>query len=152
MTREEYNELRARAHEQMLDDYKWMLDQESGIREWRCPKRWIIEFVHDVSDYVMVRSSGEEDVGDEWHDDLLRPIPLQKLYRQFFQKSCIPPPNHPDKALSKLRGHGAAQQHLPRQHHEILHGAAAEESSLPNHRAADHGRRRKLKRASIGLE
>ena len=76
MTREEYNELRARAHEQMLDDYKWMLDQESGIREWRCPKRWIIEFVHDVSDYVMVRSSGEEDVGDEWHDDLLRPIPL----------------------------------------------------------------------------
>lgn len=54
MTREEYNELRARAHEQMLDDYKWMLDQESGIREWRCPKRWIIEFVHDVSDYVMV--------------------------------------------------------------------------------------------------
>ena len=75
MTREEYNELRARAHEQMLDDYKWMLDQESGIREWRCPKRWIIEFVHDVSDYVMVRSSGEEDVGDEWHDDFLRPIP-----------------------------------------------------------------------------
>lgn len=75
MTREEYNELRARAHEQMLDDYKWMLDQESGIREWRCPKRWIIEFVHDVSDYVMVRSSGEEDVGDEWHDDLLRPHP-----------------------------------------------------------------------------
>lgn len=104
MTREEYNELRARAHEQMLEDYKWMLDQESGIREWRCPKRWIIEFVHDVSDYVMVRSSGEEDVGDEWHDDLLRPIPLQKLYRQFFLKSCIPPPNHPDKALSKLRG------------------------------------------------
>ena len=42
--------------------------------------------------------------GDEWHDDFLRPIPLQKLYRQFFQKSCIPPPNHPDKALSKLRG------------------------------------------------
>ena len=37
MTREEYNELRARAHEMMLDDYKWMLDQESGIREWRCP-------------------------------------------------------------------------------------------------------------------
>ena len=67
MTREEYNELRARAHEMMLDDYKWMLDQESGIREWRCPKRWIIEFVHDVSDYVMVRSSGEEDVGDGRH-------------------------------------------------------------------------------------
>ena len=151
MTREEYNELRARAHEQMLDDYKWMLDQESGIREWRCPKRWIIEFVHDVSDYVMVRSSGEEDVGDEWHDALLRPIPLQKLYRQFFQKSCIPPPNHPDKALSKLRGMEQRNSIYP-DSITILHGAAAEESSLPNHRAADHGRRRKLKRASIGLE
>ena len=120
MTREEYNELRARAHEQMLDDYKWMLDQESGIREWRCPKRWIIEFVHDVSDYVMVRSSGEEDVGDEWHDDFLRPIPLQKLYRQFFQKSCIPPPNHPDKALSKLRGMEQLQKNPPCRIIELL--------------------------------
>lgn len=52
----------------------------------------IIEFVHDVSDYVMVRSSGEEDVGDEWHDALLRPIPLQKLYRQFFQRAASPHP------------------------------------------------------------
>lgn len=38
MTREEYNELRARAHEQMLDDYKWMLDRESGIRGGDVPR------------------------------------------------------------------------------------------------------------------
>ena len=37
-------------------------------------------------------------------------------------------------------------------HHEILHGAASEESSLPHHRTADHGSRRKLNRASFGLE
>lgn len=92
MTREEYNELRARAHEQMLDDYKWMLDQESGIREWRCPKRWIIEFVHDVSDYVMVRSSGEEDVGDEWHDDLLRPIPCRSSTASSSRRAAFPHP------------------------------------------------------------
>ena len=90
MTKEEYNQLKARAKEQMKEDYQWMMSQAPLHRHWRCPQRWLIEFVYD---------SNEERATDEF----FTPTPLNQLYREFFEHTGSPPPNHPSTQLSKLR-------------------------------------------------
>ena len=92
MTREEYNRLKDAARELMVEDYQWLLRQESGAKRWRATKRWLIEFVHDVSDRLNPM------------DEIFRPIPLQRLYEAMFCQLGITLPHHPSKALSKLRG------------------------------------------------
>lgn len=92
MNREEYNSLKTQAHDLMVDDYKWLQSLEAGSKRWRATKRWLIEFVHDVSDRLNPV------------DETFRPIPLQRLYEATFIKMGISLPHHPSKALSKLRG------------------------------------------------
>ena len=101
MNREEYNLLKTQAHELMVEDYKWLLGQESGSMRWRATKRWLIEFVHDVSDRL--------NPVDEW----LRPVPLQKLYATMFELMGVEMPPHPSKALSKLRAMEQRRRILP---------------------------------------
>ena len=101
MNREEYNLLKAQAHERMVEDYKWLLDQESGSMRWRATKRWLIEFVHDVNDRL--------NPVDEW----LRPIPLCKLYAAIFERMGVELPPHPSKSLSKLRAMEQRRRILP---------------------------------------
>ena len=101
MNREEYNLLKAQAHELMVEDYKWLLGQESGSMRWRATKRWLIEFVHDVSDRLNPM--------DEW----LRPVPLCKLYATMFERMGVELPPHPSKALSKLRAMEQRRRILP---------------------------------------
>ena len=90
MTKEEYNLLKAQAHEQMKRDYQWLMSQEPTPRQWRCPQRWLIEFVYD---------SNEE----RTMDDFFRRTPMQRLYDEFFRHTGSAPPNHPSIQLSKLR-------------------------------------------------
>ena len=103
MTREEYNELKARAHDLMLEDYEWMLQQEPERYQWGHPLCWLIEFVHDVSDIATLKSVDEEDLCDAWHDNRFLPKPLCQLYEGFFAQMGVSVPNHPAKVLNKLR-------------------------------------------------
>lgn len=105
MTKEEYNELKERAHEMMLADFEWILQQDAAVSVdyTQC---WLIEFVHDVRDIASLKSiSGEEeeDLCDAWHDAHFRPLSLQQLYKDICVQVGIPVPQHPAKALNKLR-------------------------------------------------
>lgn len=79
MTQEEYKQLRHQAQQQMIADYHWLLSQPRQPRQWRCPRRWLIELVHDVNDR------------QEMLDDLHRPVQLRVLYEGFFQHIGTPP-------------------------------------------------------------
>lgn len=89
-TRDDYNRLKAQAHELMIADYHWVLAQRAGSLRWNATQRWLIEFVHDVSDLLRPI------------DEMLRPVTLQKLYQDFCQQVGIAMPRNPEKALSKL--------------------------------------------------
>lgn len=90
MTKEEYQQLKAEAQEQMREDYRWMMSQPPATCQWRCPQRWLIEFVYDSN--------------KEWAmDDFFRRTPMQRLYDEFFRHTGSAPPNHPSIQLSKLR-------------------------------------------------
>ena len=91
MTQEEYKQLRHQAQQQMIADYHWLLAQPPQPRQWRCPRRWLIELVHDVND------------SQEMLDDLHRPVQLRVLYEEFFQHIGTPMPHHPANVLHKLR-------------------------------------------------
>lgn len=99
MTQEEYKQLmpeerrqlRQEAQQQMIADYHWLLSQPPQMRQWRCPRRWLIELVHDVSDH------------HEMLDDLHRPVQLSQLYEEFFHHTATPLPLKPYKTLNKLR-------------------------------------------------
>lgn len=95
MTQEEYKQLRHQAQQQMIADYHWLLSQPRQPRQWRCPRRWLIELVHDVNDR------------QEMLDDLHRPVQLRVLYEGFFQHIGTPMPLKPYKALNKLHAQEA---------------------------------------------
>lgn len=95
MTQEEYKQLRQQAQQQMIADYHWLLSQPRQPRQWRCPRRWLIELVHDVNDR------------QEMLDDLHRPVQLRVLYEGFFQHIGTPMPLKPYKALNKLHAQEA---------------------------------------------
>ena len=106
MTKEEYNEMKERAHEMMLADFEWILQQDPQRYQWTHTQCWLIEFVHDVRDIASQKSiSGEEaeDPCDAWHDAHFRPLSLQQLYKDICGQVGIPVPQHPANALSKLR-------------------------------------------------
>ena len=106
MTKEEYNELKERAHEMMLADFEWILQQDPQRYQWTHTQCWLIEFVHDVRDIASQKSiSGEEaeDPCDAWHDAHFRPLSLQQLYKVICRQVGIPVPQHAAKALNKLR-------------------------------------------------
>ena len=106
MTKEEYNELKERAHEMMLADFEWILQQDPQRYQWTHTQCWLIEFVHDVRDIASLKSiSGEEeeDLCDAWHDAHFRPLSLQQLYKAICRQVGIPVPQHAAKALNKLR-------------------------------------------------
>lgn len=90
MTKEEYNQYKAKAQEQMQQDYEWLMSQKPATYQWRCPQRWLIEFVYDSNQ-------------ERAMDDLFRRPPLQRLYEEFFRHTGSAPPNHPSTQLSKLR-------------------------------------------------
>lgn len=91
MTQEEYKQLRHQAQQQMIADYHWLLSQPPQPRQWRCPRRWLIELVHDVNDHQALL------------DDLHRPRKLHVLYEEFFLHIGTPMPHHPANLLHKLR-------------------------------------------------
>lgn len=103
MTKKEYNELKKRAHEMMLADYEWILQQDPQRYQWTHTQCWLIEFVHDVRDIASLKSISVEEEVDPWHDNHFRPQPLQQLYKDIFGQMGIPVPQHPANALSKLR-------------------------------------------------
>ena len=115
MTREEYNELKARAHDLMLEDYEWMLQQEPERYQWGHPLCWLIEFVHDVSNIATQKNVDEEDLCDAWHDNQFRKKPLCQLYEGFFAQVGVAVP----------------------QHHAVLYERDSKESQLPHHRTSD---------------
>ena len=80
MTKKEYNELKKRAHEMMLADYEWILQQDPQRYQWTHTQCWLIEFVHDVRDIASLKSISVEEEVDPWHDNHFRPQPLQQLY------------------------------------------------------------------------
>lgn len=91
MTQEEYKQLRHEAQQQMIADYHWLLSQPPQMRQWRCPRRWLIELVHDVREHQGLK------------DDLHRPVQLRVLYEDFFLHIGTPMPHHPANQLHKLR-------------------------------------------------
>lgn len=91
MINEEYKQQKARAQQEMVADYEWILAQPPTPRQWRCPRRWLIEFVHDVTTYSPSLT------------DLHRPISLTTLYEQFFAHVGTQQPLKPAKVLNKLR-------------------------------------------------
>lgn len=91
MINEEYKQLKARAQQEMVADYEWILAQPPTPRQWRCPRRWLIEFVHDVTDCAPPLT------------DLHSPISLTTLYEQFFAHVGTQQPQKPAKVLNKLR-------------------------------------------------
>lgn len=103
MTKKEYNELKKRAHEMMLADFEWILQQDPQRYQWTHTQCWLIEFVHDVRDIASLKSISVEEEVDPWHDNHFRPQPLQQLYKDIFGQMGIPVPQHPANALSKLR-------------------------------------------------
>ena len=90
MTNEEYRNLKLQAHQQLVEDYHWLMSQSPAQYTWRCPQRWLIELVYNANQDRPV---------DEWQRD----IPLTRLYRDFFTHIGTKPPNHPSTQLSKLR-------------------------------------------------
>jgi len=76
----------------MADDLDWLLSQPPGKYEWLASKKWLIEWANDVSGY-----SGRM-------DELLRPIPVCRLYERCFGALGLSLPRHPSASLSKLRG------------------------------------------------
>ena len=90
MTNEEYRNLKSQAHQQLVEDYHWLMSQSPAQYTWRCPQRWLIELVYNANQDRPV---------DEWQRD----IPLTRLYRDFFTHIGTKPPNHPSTQLSKLR-------------------------------------------------
>ena len=90
MTNEEYPNLKLQAHQQLVEDYHWLMSQSPAQYTWRCPQRWLIELVYNANQDRPV---------DEWQRD----IPLTRLYRDFFTHIGTKPPNHPSTQLSKLR-------------------------------------------------
>ena len=103
MTKKEYNELKKRAHEMMLADYEWILQQDPQRYQWTHTQCWLIEFVHDVRDIASLKSISVEEEEDPWHDNHFRSQPLQQLYKDIFGQMGIPVPQHAAKALNKLR-------------------------------------------------
>lgn len=80
MTQEEYKQLRHQAQQQMIADYHWLLSQPRQPRQWRCPRRWLIELVHDVNDR------------QEMLDDLHRPCSSECSTRDSSSTSAPPCP------------------------------------------------------------
>ena len=97
MTKKEYNELKKRAHEMMLADYEWILQQDPQRYQWTHTQCWLIEFVHDVRDIASLKSISVEEEVDPWHDNHFRPQPLQQLYKDIFGQMGIPVPHYPAK-------------------------------------------------------
>ena len=71
MTNEEYRNLKLQAHQQLVEDYHWLMSQSPAQYTWRCPQRWLIELVYNANQDRPV---------DEWQRD----IPLTRLYHDFF--------------------------------------------------------------------
>lgn len=90
INREDYNRQRAEAIKLMTADYQWLMSLESAPRRWRCPQRWLIEFVYDSNEKRTM-------------DALFCRPPMQKLYEDFFLHTGSAPPKHPSTQLSKLR-------------------------------------------------
>lgn len=90
--KEEYKERKAKAMQLMADDFDWLLAQPSGKYEWLASKKWLIEWVNDVGGY-----RGPT-------DELLRPIPVCRLYERCFEALGVSLPRRPSASLSKLRG------------------------------------------------
>lgn len=91
--REEYKERKERAMKQMADDFAWLLSQPPGKYEWLASKKWLIEWANDVGGYREAPT-----------DELLRPVPVCRLYELCFGALGVPLPRHPSASLSKLRG------------------------------------------------
>ena len=113
MTKKEYNELKKRAHEMMLADFEWILQQDPQQYQWTHTQCWLIEFVHDVRDIASQKSISVEEEEDPWHDNHFRPQPLQQLYKDICGQVGIPVPQHPANALSKLRSMEQRRRILP---------------------------------------
>ena len=113
MTKKEYNELKKRAHEMMLADYEWILQQDPQRYQWTHTQCWLIEFVHDVRDIASLKSISVEEEMVPWHDNHFRPQPLQQLYKDIFGQMGIPVPPYPAKALNKLRSMEQRHRILP---------------------------------------
>ena len=47
MTNEEYRNLKLQAHQQLVEDYHWLMSQSPAQYTWRCPQRWLIELVYN---------------------------------------------------------------------------------------------------------
>lgn len=90
--REEYKERKEKAMQLMADDFDWLLSQPSGKYEWLASKKLLIEWVNDVGGYLGLT------------DELLRPIPVCRLYERCFGVLGESLPRHPSASLSKLRG------------------------------------------------
>ena len=39
MTNEEYRNLKLQAHQQLVEDYHWLMSQSPAQYTWRCPQR-----------------------------------------------------------------------------------------------------------------
>ena len=91
MNREEYKQRKARAMQLMADDFDWLLAQPPGRYEWLASKKWLIEWANDVGGY---RGAV---------DEMLRPIPVCRLYERCFGVLGVTLPRHPATSLNKLR-------------------------------------------------
>ena len=49
MTNEEYRNLKLQAHQQLVEDYHWLMSQSPEQYTWRCPQRWLIELVYNAN-------------------------------------------------------------------------------------------------------
>ena len=119
MTNEEYRNLKLQAHQQLVEDYHWLMSQSPAQYTWRCPQRWLIELVYNANQDRPV---------DEWQRD----IPLTRLYRDFFTHIGTKPPNHPSTQLSKLRNMERRRDIQP----ALLHAVHRQAAQLPHHREA----------------
>ena len=123
MTNEEYRNLKSQAHQQLVDDYHWLMSQSPAQYTWRCPQRWLIELVYNANQDRPV---------DEWQRD----IPLTRLYRDFFTHIGTKPPEPSLHTAEQAAQHGAPPRHPPRQHHALLHAVHRQAAQLPHHREA----------------
>lgn len=99
--REEYKERKELAMKQMVKDFLWLLEQPPGKYEWLASKKWLIEWANDVGGY-QCPNDGEEGV-QTLTDELLRPLPVCRLYELCFGVLDMSLPRHPSASLSKLR-------------------------------------------------
>jgi len=90
--RQEYKQRKARAMQLMADDFDWLLAQPPGRYEWVASKKWLIEWANDVGGY----RGGTM-------DEMLRPIPVCRLYERCFGVLGMELPKKPSASLSKLR-------------------------------------------------